>query len=114
MRYELLAQQTSPVNLSSTEEIAVPLRSADAIIADLTQTRVNLSSARSMTDRLAGQLQAIGDPAILQASAAQLSDEISRLETEYTSIRLAMDDFFNCYLPAAGHVPTFVRIPMAE
>ena len=30
------------------------------------------------------------------------------------SIRLAMDDFFNCYLPAAGHVPTFVRIPMAE
>ena len=91
MRYELLAQQTSPVNLSSTEEIAVPLRSADTIIADLTQTRVNLSSARSMTDRLAGQLQAIGDPAILQASAAQLSDEISRLEAEYTAIRLAMD-----------------------
>ena len=27
------------------------------------------------------------------------------------SIRLAMDDFFNRFLPAAGHAPVFVNIP---
>ncbi|MBE5782877.1 MAG: prolyl-tRNA synthetase associated domain-containing protein [Clostridiales bacterium] len=30
------------------------------------------------------------------------------------SIRLAMDDFFERYLPATGHSPTFVQIPKAE
>ena len=88
MRCELLAQQVPP---APDTEVTPPARSRDSVTIDLEQTRTALAAARSTVDRLTGQLHAVGDPTVLQSTAAHLEEEISRLENEYDAIRLAMD-----------------------
>ena len=90
MRYDLLRQQ-SPAPKDGIEAAAPPARSREAILADQARTQEELSAARSAADRLAGQLHAIGDPAVLRSSAGHLAEEIQRLEEEASAIRLAME-----------------------
>ena len=90
MRFEVLSQQCPPVP-ADLEVLLPPTRSLDTISAELDAVRAGLASARSAADRLSGQLQAIGDPTVMQSTAAQLEEERLRLEDEYEAIRLAMD-----------------------
>lgn len=89
MRFEVLSQQCPPAPADS--EVLPPTRSLDTVSAELDAVRAELASARSAADRLSGQLQAIGDPTVMQSTAAQLEEERLRLEDEYEAIRLAMD-----------------------
>ena len=68
-----------------------PLRRRSDLLAKQAQIRARLSSARSAADHLSGQIHAMGDPAVLQSTAAHLEEELRQLEAEYTSIRMAMD-----------------------
>lgn len=90
LRCDLLAQQLPP--LPETDFPAEPpRRDRAAVLAEQARVRAELAAARSAADRLAGQIHAVGDPAVLQSTAAHLEDELQRLEAEYTSIRMAMD-----------------------
>lgn len=89
MRFEVLSQQCPPV--PADLDALPPTRSLDTVSAELDAVRAELASARSAADRLSGQLQAIGDPTVMQSTAAQLEEERLRLEDEYEAIRLAMD-----------------------
>lgn len=89
MRYEMLAQQGLPA--IPEEPLTPPVRSAEAVNAELDAVRARLTAAQSTSDRLAGQLQAAGDPAAMQSGVIQLEEEQVRLEGEYEAIRLAMD-----------------------
>ena len=90
MRFEVLSQQCPPVP-ADLEVLLPPTRSLDTISAELDAVRAGLASARSAADRLSGQLQAIGDPTVMQSTAAQLEEERLRLEDEDEAIRRAMD-----------------------
>ena len=89
MRFEVLSQQCPPAPADSG--VLPPTRSLDTVSTELEAVRAELASARSTADRLSGQLQAIGDPTVMQSTAAQLEEERLRLEGEYEAIRLAMD-----------------------
>ena len=91
MRYELQAQQAPAPDILETAEIPAPVRGREAVAAELEQTRGALEASRSAADRLSGQLQAGGDPVVLQAAAADLSGRRTTLEAEYQSILLAME-----------------------
>jgi len=90
MRCDLLAQKTPAVSQDDTA-LAAPVRSRDAVAAELSAIQAQLTAARSEADRLSGQLHAVGDPAVLRSSAGHLQEEISALEAEYDAIRLAME-----------------------
>ena len=90
MRYELQVQQR-PISGAPEEDLPVPTRSRETITAELEQTRTVLETARSSADRLSGQLQASGDPVVLQAVASDLTARRSALEAEYQAILLAME-----------------------
>lgn len=90
MKAELLAQQAPVSSEDAVCAPAKPARSQEVFSAELEQTRARLSAARSSADRLTGQLQALGDPAVLQSSAAELASRIAALEGEYAAIQLAM------------------------
>lgn len=88
-RLELLRQQNIPD--SGGTELTPPLRSRETVAETLTQARGQLAAARSATDRLTGQLHAMGDPDGLRASAESLQGQIDQLQEEYDALRLAMD-----------------------
>ena len=90
MRCEVLAQH-APAGLTIPEGLAPPARSREAVAAELSQTQAALAAARSSADRLSGQLNAMGDPAVLASSAEHLKEQIAGLEGEYAAIRMAMD-----------------------
>ena len=91
MRYELLCQQ-SPAGEHGEETLSgPPPRPRQEILSRQEEVRAELASARSASDRLSGQLHAIGDPTVLRSSAGHLSGEISRLEQECAALRLAME-----------------------
>lgn len=89
VRLDLLIQQGIPD--SGDMELSPPLRSRETVSDSLAQAQVQLATARSATDRLAGQLHAMGDPDELRASAESLQAQISQLQEEYDALRLAMD-----------------------
>lgn len=89
VRLDLLIQQGIPD--SGDVELSPPLRSRETVSDSLAQAQVQLATARSATDRLAGQLHAMGDPDELRASAESLQAQISQLQEEYDALRLAMD-----------------------
>ena len=88
-RQELLAQQNIPVSAGS--EPKPPARSREAVSAALSQAQTQLAAARSTTDRLSGQLHAMGEPDVLQATAETIQSQITQLQSEYDALRLAMD-----------------------
>ena len=90
VRCEILAQHT-PAESPASGDVPPPSRSREAAAADLSRTQAALAAARSSVDRLTGQLNAMGDPAVLQASSTQLKEQISLLEEEYAAIHMAMD-----------------------
>ena len=89
VRLDLLIQQGIPD--SGDMELSPPLRSRETVSDSLAQAQVQLATARSATDRLAGQLHAMGDPDELRASAESLQAQINQLQEEYDALRLAMD-----------------------
>ena len=89
VRLDLLIQQGIPD--SGDIELSPPLRSRETVSDSLAQAQVQLATARSATDRLTGQLHAMGDPDELRASAESLQAQISQLQEEYDTLRLAMD-----------------------
>ena len=90
MRCEVLAQH-APAGLTIPEGLAPPRRGREEVSAELSQTQAALAAARSSADRLSGQLNAMGDPAVLASSAEHIRDRLSGLEGEYDAIRMAMD-----------------------
>ena len=68
-----------------------PARSRSVVSAQLAQAQAQAAAARSAADQLSGQLRAMGDPDLLQASAEALQDQIVQLQQEYDALRLAMD-----------------------
>jgi len=89
MRLEVLLQHT-PADPDISETVP-PERSREEVTAELARVQAGLASARSAADRLSGQLTAMGEPAVLTSAAQHLRSEISALEGEYASIRMAMD-----------------------
>ena len=89
VRLDLLVQQGIPD--SCDMESTPPLRSRETIADALAQAQVQLAAARSATDRLTGQLHAMGDPDGLRASAESLQSQTGQLQEEYDALRLAMD-----------------------
>ena len=90
MRLDLLAQK-APAPAGDDILPEPPVRSREAVTAELASVRADRAAARSTADRLAGQLRAVGNPVVLRSEAARLEDEIAALEGEYEAIRLAMD-----------------------
>ena len=89
VRLDLLVQQGIPD--SCDMELSPPLRSRETVADALAQAQVQLAAARSATDRLTGQLHAMGDPDGLRASAESLQSQTGQLQEEYDALRLAMD-----------------------
>ena len=89
VRLDLLVQQGIPD--SCDMESTPPLRSRETVADALAQAQVQLAAARSATDRLTGQLHAMGDPDGLRASAESLQSQTGQLQEEYDALRLAMD-----------------------
>ena len=90
MRADLLAQQT-PAPEADGGALEPPVRSREAVEADLSQVRGALAAAQSRTDQAAGQLHAGGDPVVLESSAALLRRQIGDLEAEYAALQLARE-----------------------
>ena len=90
LRYDFLRQQT-PAAPESTEPVTPPAHDRETVTRRLEDTRAALADGRSACDRLDGQLHAGGDSVVLRASADHLTDQISRLESEYDAIALAME-----------------------
>ncbi len=88
-RQELLAQQNIPASTGPVPE--PPVRNRGEVSAALAQAQVQLAAARSSADRLSGQLHAMGEPDVLQATAESLQSQITQLQEEYDALRLAMD-----------------------
>ena len=90
LRCDLQAQQTPEADVPADEPPA-PVRSREAVSADLEAARAALAQARSAADHLTGQLQALKNPEDLRARRAALEEQRAGLETEYSAIRLAME-----------------------
>ena len=90
LRCDLQAQQLPEADVPA-EELPVPPRSREAVTADLEAVRAALAQARSGADRLTGQLHGLTPPDQLRARQAELEDQRTELEAEYSAIRLAME-----------------------
>ena len=90
LRCDLQAQQTPEADVPADEPPA-PVRSREAVSADLEAARAALAQARSAADHLTGQLQALKNPEDLRARRAALEEQRAGLEAEYSAIRLAME-----------------------
>lgn len=90
LRRDLLSRQ-APAPADAEESPPTPARSREAVSAQLEGIRNDLAAARSESDRLSGQLHALGDPVVLRSAAARLREQIRTLEEEYEAIRLALE-----------------------
>lgn len=90
LRSDLQFQQL-PEDDAPAEALPAPSRSRDAVTADLEAARAALAQARSAADRLTGQLHGLTPPDQLRARRAELEDQRTGLEAEYSAIRLAME-----------------------
>ena len=91
MRAELLAQSQPETEGGAPAPAAPPTRERSAVEAELAEVRAGLAAARSQADQTSGQLQALGDPAVLASSGARLRQEIQRQEGEYQALLLARE-----------------------
>lgn len=89
MRYDLMKQQVPHTSVAA--EATPPQRDKQAVLDDLNTSRRELAVARSAADRLSGQLESIGDPAVLRSAAMNLEEELEQRNNEYNAIRLAME-----------------------
>lgn len=89
MRRDLQAQEVP--QLPEEETIAPPARSREAVSGELESVRAVLAQARSLADRLTGQLQTLGDPGTLRERRTQLEERRAELEGEYDAIQMAME-----------------------
>lgn len=87
---DLLAQQLAGQPAFGALASA-PTATRQAVAARLEETRSSLTQARSIADRLTGQLTALGDPAAAKAQRQALAAEKAALEEEYRSIAMAME-----------------------
>ena len=90
LRCDLQAQQT-PEAEDTAGELPAPARSREAVSADLEAARAALAQAQSAVDRLTGQLHGLTPPDQLRARRAELENQRTDLEAEYSAIRLAME-----------------------
>ena len=90
LRSDLQFQQL-PEDDAPAEALPAPSRSRDAVTADLEAARAALAQARSAADRLTGQLHGLTPLDQLRARRAELEDQRTGLEAEYSAIRLAME-----------------------
>ena len=90
LRSDLQFQQL-PEDNAPAEALPAPSRSRDAVTADLEAARAALAQARSAADRLTGQLHGLTPLDQLRARRAELEDQRTGLEAEYSAIRLAME-----------------------
>ena len=88
-RRDLLAQENLPEKTGL--EVEKPARSRDVVAAQLDEARSRLAALHSATDRLSGQLHAMGDPSLLLASAENIQARITQLQGEYDALHLAME-----------------------
>ena len=89
MRRDLQAQELP--QLPEEETITPPARSREAVSGELETVRAALAQARSLADRLTGQLQTLGDPGTLRERRDQLEERRVELEGEYDAIQMAME-----------------------
>ena len=89
MRRDLQAQELP--QLPEEETMAPPVRSRETVSGELETVRADLAQARSLADRLTGQLQTLGDPGTLQERRDQLEERRVELEGEYDAIQMAME-----------------------
>ena len=90
LRSDLQFQQL-PEDNAPAETRPAPSRRRDAVTADLEAVRAALAQARSAADRLTGQLHGLTPLDQLRARRAELEDQRTGLEAEYSAIRLAME-----------------------
>ena len=90
LRRDLLRQQV-PADSGDTPPAEAPSGSRSEAESRLAQVRASLQEARSASDRLSGQLHALGDPAVLESAIRDMEAAQARLEEEYASLRLALD-----------------------
>lgn len=90
LRLEYQRQHIPAIEDAAPPPAAPPSQSREVLNTALSQTRDRRAAARSASDRLSGQISAIGDRAALEAREEELASETARLEEEYTAISLAM------------------------
>lgn len=108
LRYETLAQQAGDVP-EAGDLPAYPVPDRQETSAALAQVRASLAETRSGADRLAGQLAAGGDSAVLEAQCGELQSRLTALEGEYDALTLALEtleqantELQNRFSPALG------------
>lgn len=68
-----------------------PQRSRETVTAELEQTREALAAARSVADRLTGQLHAVGEAAVLSSVREEQLEQKEKLESEYAALQMALE-----------------------
>ena len=89
LRWEVQSQQLPQVE--EAELPAPPVRSREAVTAELEGTREALAAAKSAADRLTGRLHAVGDPAVLASVREEQLAQKEQLEGEYAALQLALE-----------------------
>ena len=89
LRWEVQSQQLPQ---AEEEDLpAPPARSREAAAAELETVREGLAAARSASDRIAGQLHAVGDRAVLSSVREEQQAQREQLEGEYAALQLALE-----------------------
>ncbi|QUO39610.1 AAA family ATPase [Dysosmobacter sp. Marseille-Q4140] len=89
LRWEVQSQQLPQAE--EAELPAPPVRSREAVTAELEGTREALAAAKSAADRLTGRLHAVGDPAVLVSVREEQLAQKEQLEGEYAALQLALE-----------------------
>ena len=89
LRWEVQSQQLPQAE--EAELPAPPVRSREAVTAELEGTREALAAAKSAADRLTGRLHAVGDPAVLASVREEQLAQKEQLEGEYAALQLALE-----------------------
>lgn len=89
LRWEVQSQQLPQAE--EAELPAPPVRSREAVTAELEGAREALAAAKSAADRLTGRLHAVGDPAVLASVREEQLAQKEQLEGEYAALQLALE-----------------------